>query len=465
MKLRAGYVVASVLVAGWMLGAYVLFAIETSQQSHSYRELERAQVLADVILNSFISHSHSGNNSDIERFMNYLSDSRAGGVKSIHLISAGDVDEPYTKILLQKATESADILESSEERQVVHVTRAIVNQDSCRKCHNTKGDVLAFLRLEMEADEAAYRSYDLKGKLLQRGFIIGFVLLGFMGLTAILFKATDNESDISWKPDTSDKPTKDFDRGGFGALFASLNALGKTPNAKNIQSMEKVEKMATIGELSSAIAHEIKNPLAGISGAIQVLIESLDADDQRREVMDEILAEIQRLDKTIRNLMAFARPPEPSLIRTPVSAIIERTATLIAGQAKKQFVDVNIVPVDGMAIVLADPDQIQQVLLNIMMNALHVMHEGGTLGVTTRILTDDKIVEVAISNTGEGIPEKNMAYIFEPFFTTKTSGTGLGLAICRNIIERHEGSIHAHSSKGTGSTFIIRLPLRETLND
>jgi len=464
LSLRAGYVAASALIAGVILASYVLFAVGAGGRSHSYSARERAELLTDIILNSFLSQSHSGGKADVERFMSYLSDSRAGGVKNIRLLSPGGADMPYTMVMLKRDSSAPITKLSKEGRQVVEVTRAIVNQDSCRECHTLEGDVLAFLSVEVEADGSGFRASDLKGRLVRKALVLGMVMLGLLVLAAVFFK--EKRPPVEGPaPGWHEEPGSNVGRGGFGALFMYLNTNGKTPDATSIQSMEKVEKMATIGELSSAIAHEIKNPLAGISGAVQVLSEGFPADDPRREVVDEVLAVIQRLDKTVRNLLSFARPPEPSLIRAPVTDIIELTATLIAGQAKKQFVDVNIVPADRLAVILADPDLMQQVLLNIMMNALHVMPEGGTITVATRILAGKGVVEVDISDTGGGIAEKDMAYIFEPFFTTRSSGTGLGLAICKSIVERHGGTVGVRTAQGGGSMFTIRLPLKENPDD
>ena len=459
MRLRAGYIAAAVLISGVVLASYVFFAMGAGRGAYSYGARERAELLADVILNSFLSQSHAGGKPDVERFLDYLAGSRAGGVRSVRLL-APEGDAPYTRAGLDRMRDTTDEGLSVEGREVLEVTRAVLNKDRCRKCHAEEGDVLAFLSVSVEADGSLWRSRELSSLLLQRGILFGFVLFASLGLAALIFRAREDGEARG----ADDKGREEGLRGGFGSLFAWLNAAGKTPDASSIRHMEKVEKMATIGELSSAIAHEIKNPLAGISGAIQVLLEGFPRGDKRREIVDEVLSEINRLDKTVRNLMAFARPPAPSLILIPVSAIIERTVELVAGQAKNQQIDVNILSDDeladnDLAVVRADPDQMQQVLLNIIVNALHAMPHGGALTIATRVLEAGELVEVTLSDNGKGIAEDDLEKIFEPFFTTKTSGTGLGLAICRNIVESHHGTVDVESSLGKGTTFRIRLPL------
>ncbi len=453
MRLRAGYIAAAVLISCVVLASYVLFAMGAGSSAYSYGARERAELLADVILNSFLSQSHSGGKPDVDRFLDYLAGSRAGGIRSVRLL-APEGDKPYARAVLDRMSGTTGDGLSDEGLKQLEVTRAVLNKDACRKCHAEEGDVLAFLSVSVEASDPYWRSRQLDNQLLQRGLLFGFVLIAALGLAALLFRATT----ATEAKDADDRGHEDL-RGGFGSLFTWLNAAGKTPDASSIRNMEKVEKMATIGELSSAIAHEIKNPLAGISGAIQVLSEGFKRDDPRRRIIEEVLVEINRLDKTVRNLMAFARPPDPSLIRMPVSAIIERTVELVAGQAKKQRIDVKILPTDDLAVVRADPDQMQQVLLNIIVNALYAMPEGGELTIATRVLKAGGVVEVTISDNGRGIAKDDLERIFEPFFTTKTSGTGLGLAICRNIVEIHRGTVDVESSPGHGTTFRIKLPL------
>lgn len=462
MRLRAGYMVAAIGIASVMLASLVMFAVESGRSEHADRAALRAELLADVILNSFLAHSHAGGNPDVVRFLDYFTDSesRAGGVVSVRLLDPGGADNAYSRILLDRESEILRKGFSTEGLEVLDVTRAIVNMDKCRKCHVSDGDVLAFLSVRVAADGAAARASFLSDKLVAKGLTLGLIMVALLGASALIFKERKTLSQGSPDTDASGTGT----RGGFGSLFAWLNPAGKQPDDSSIQSMEKVDKMATIGELSSAIAHEIKNPLAGISGAIQVLFEGFDEDDPRREVVEEVLAEIGRMDKTVKDLMSFARPPEPSFIRIPVMAIVEQTIGLVAGRAKKQFVDVSIESTDTQAVVLADPDQIQQVLQNIIMNAFQVMPSGGTLKVAQRVLATGREVEVAISDTGSGIKGEDIKYIFEPFFTTRSSGTGLGLAICRSIIERHGGSVKVDSTLGSGTTFTIRLPLEEKLD-
>jgi signal transduction histidine kinase len=245
----------------------------------------------------------------------------------------------------------------------------------------------------------------------------------------------------------------------LGSILSELAASRRQIEAYNIETMQKVEKMVNIGELAAVIAHEIKNPLAGISGAIQVFSEDFPPEDPRKEIITDILSEIERLDKAVRDLLSFARPPEPHLIKTPVENVIDRCMRLVGGQAKKQGVEVNLISLEDPVDVDIDPEQMQQVFLNLMMNALHSMPTGGTLTVAVHVSRDEGHVDVTFSDTGQGVRAEDIANIFKPFYTTKQTGTGLGLAISKNVVEKHGGRIHVESTLGSGSLFRIRLPI------
>jgi signal transduction histidine kinase len=254
----------------------------------------------------------------------------------------------------------------------------------------------------------------------------------------------------------------------LGDLGMSLNSMlkeiGKMRHdleSCHVEEMQKVEKMATIGELAAAIAHEIKNPLAGISGAIQVFSEEFPPDDPRLEIIAEVQNEISRLDKAVRDLLSFARPPKPHLTKTPIDSLIERAVNLVMTQAKKQKVEVNIISLEQPPEVNVDLEQMQQVFLNVLINALHSMPGGGNLTITTYVRPEKNEAEVSVADTGPGISQENIKNIFKPFFTTKHTGTGLGLAISKKIMDNHNGDIIVESKVGAGSNFRIILPMEE----
>jgi len=469
LRLRPVYAVWTAVIGAIVLALFVLFAAGVSREAHDAHTRGQAELLTDIVMQSFLSLTHGpGGAADVEELASGLSRGMAGGIKWIKLISPEQDGSPYIKAILERSLMAPNPGTDTEGFSVLEVRKPIINSTRCSSCHEGQGDVLALLSVAVES--SGYRADLDSARIYMKGLLAIFILVLVIAVVAFLSRETGEHDSASGpdKPDKTDE-TVPLDEGGtrslmgFGSLFGQYGYLNSSTKDSDMVSMQKVEKMATIGELATAIAHEVKNPLAGISGAIQVLLESFEPEDSRREIMDEVLMEIDRLDKTIRDLNSFARPPEPSFIHMPISEVMERSVRLITGQAKKQGIDVNILHADFEGLVYADPDQLQQVFMNIFMNALHAMPEGGGLTVKTATVAEETI-EITIADTGPGI--KEASDIFEPFYTTRTTGTGLGLAISRNIIERHGGTIEFVPSttdqpdKG-GAVFKIKLPRQE----
>jgi signal transduction histidine kinase len=250
----------------------------------------------------------------------------------------------------------------------------------------------------------------------------------------------------------------------IGRLANSLNSmLSELEKARHeiqrchMEQLKRIEMMASLGELATAVAHEIKNPLAGISGAIQVMSEDLQDNEPRKEIINDVLKEIERLDRTVRNLLSFAKPGKPNKEEVSIRTMIESVINLIKSRAEKQLVHIKFDSAEDVQTVVLDPQQIQQAILNIALNALNVMPDGGTLsiGVSQR----HNKMEISLTDTGPGVGVDDLKNIFKPFYTTKPSGTGLGLAISRSIIEAHGGEIAVESNVGVETTFRIYLPV------
>ena len=251
-------------------------------------------------------------------------------------------------------------------------------------------------------------------------------------------------------------------RDEFGEVAASFNEMAASLN-EQMQNLQRAEQLKVVGEMAAGIAHEIKNPLAGIKATMQVLLQESACSEDERSVLLRVADEAKRIEGLIKNLLDFARPPKPQLIRVDLNAILDST---LAFAAPYSSVASNSVAIDivreldpSLPSVLVDPTQMQQVFLNLIMNAVEAMSQGGTLTVETRLRNGDGVVEVAIGDTGKGMDETARAQLFRPFFTTKHKGTGLGLAISRRLVEMHGGNISVCASAGTGTVFTIALPL------
>jgi PAS domain S-box-containing protein len=220
------------------------------------------------------------------------------------------------------------------------------------------------------------------------------------------------------------------------------------------QELVASQSLAAVGELAATVAHEIKNPLAGISGAIQILAEGTSPADPRRSIMKEILDQIERLDRTVRDLLHFARPAVPSKEDVDLGDSVQRAWTLLAAQPAAAGIRFTVEGAAGVR-VGADPQLLHQVWVNLFQNAVEAMPRGGDLSVRVR---DRAPAVVEVTDTGGGIDPEQVEKIFKPFFTTKTRGTGLGLPITRKIVQAHGGRVWVERGNAGTTTFFVEMP-------
>ncbi|NQT18794.1 MAG: sensor histidine kinase [Planctomycetes bacterium] len=226
------------------------------------------------------------------------------------------------------------------------------------------------------------------------------------------------------------------------------------------QRVRHLDGLAKLGELSAVVAHEIRNPLAGISATAEVLLDDISIDDPRHESVTIIFQEIQRLEKTVRNLLDFARDHKPFITCTDIREVIERVLAGVDHLAAERGVTVSGACPNDLGDAQADPELLTQAFANLALNAVQAMPHGGELSVKLYRETDQhgRWVRVVVSDSGCGINSENIDRIFDPFFTTKTNGAGLGLAVSKKIIEAQKGRITVHSKPGRGTTFVVSLP-------
>jgi CheY-like chemotaxis protein/anti-sigma regulatory factor (Ser/Thr protein kinase) len=242
-----------------------------------------------------------------------------------------------------------------------------------------------------------------------------------------------------------------------------LNLLTDITKRKKSEQQALVNaKLASVGELVAGVAHEINNPLTGVIGYAQLLMERQGVPQNVKDDLQKIYEESQRTVKIVKNLLSFARQYKPEKNLVDINELIERTLELEAYKLRTSNIELSTKLAVDLPLILADYNQLQQVILNIVTNAQHAMAETkrkGKIMVTIGVIED--YVSISIADNGPGISPENMAKIFDPFFTTKPegSGSGLGLSVCHGIIAEHGGNIYAESTPGKGTTFTIELPI------
>ena len=267
--------------------------------------------------------------------------------------------------------------------------------------------------------------------------------------------------------------TKSISEGNFNKIeeISSNDELGSVISAVNSMSDElryreeqiiQSKKLASLGILTAGVAHELTNPLNNISMIAQTYAELYDklSKENRIELMNKIDGETERIKDIVRNLLDFSKPKEADLEEADINAVIRKTLRLVQNLLDISNIDTRLNMSNELPRVFIDEHQIQQVLVNLITNAVQAMPEGGRLFIATRPGMDKNSVEVTVMDTGKGIAPELLSHIFDPFFSTKgEGGTGLGLSVSYGIIKNHKGKIRVESKAGTGTTFTIELPI------
>lgn len=245
----------------------------------------------------------------------------------------------------------------------------------------------------------------------------------------------------------------------FNAMVQELAESREEIQRLHRTQMSRAEHLATLGEMAAGLAHEIRNPLAGISGVIEIVGRDLPKESPAREVLSEVKTEVQQITRTVNDLLETARPKPPEMKVANLNATVEHAVLFARQQVGDKNVNVEVVEAQNLPPVEHDSAQLQQVVLNLVLNAIQAIGAAGT--VTVEVVRHDAFAGITVSDTGKGIPADHMPHIFRPFFTTKSDGTGLGLSLSRRIVEEHNGRIEVTSRLDVGSQFTVLLPFRQ----
>ncbi len=242
--------------------------------------------------------------------------------------------------------------------------------------------------------------------------------------------------------------------------------IGSSSVIKDVTSFRSLEKqladaehLATLGELSAGLAHEIKNPLAGIKGAIEVILGSMPLKNRHREVLGDVIHEVNRIDKIVRDLLTYAKPKPALFSSIDLPSLAHRIVAIARATSKYDVLPIEVKQSTAIPEFTGDETQLEQVLLNLLLNAQNAMPSGGHIEVALSYDNAAAAVKIIVSDNGPGIPDELKKKIFQPFFTTRTAGTGLGLATCLKNVQYHGGSIEVQSKPGHGADFIVTIPM------
>ncbi len=242
-------------------------------------------------------------------------------------------------------------------------------------------------------------------------------------------------------------------------LIDRINIANERLTEMHQSELEHADRLSTVGEMAASMAHEIKNPVAGVLGALQVFHGEAGVAADRKEILAEMMNQLERVTHAVNDLLQYARPTSPHFEELELHPLIDKTVDLLTKQFRSGGVAVKREFASRAMRLSADKKQLQQVFWNLLLNAIQAV--GGSGSVTVRTAAQEDGIAISITDTGKGMTPEELRNIFKPFFTTKHKGTGLGMTISRRIIEQHGGTISVTSEAGKGTTVLITLPRQQ----
>jgi signal transduction histidine kinase len=473
------------LLAG---GLFVFYAHKTGYQMMDQHTQAKAHGISSLIKNILEQAMLEGRSDHLEQALGSVTQSpdiidayilKQDGTIFLRAKQGGILGKfPLTQFHDIPGREGEKYLSAMEHDSLYeYVVTPVLNKPACQRCH-TDGNALRGY-IAMKIAMADVRSISLEHRTTN----IAMVFLTFAGVSIITFVALsilvikpirglhshirhfENDVQKLERGEKTDFPLLAEPQGRdeivdlcrtFNNLMRSLNEANAKVFEMHQVQLEQADRLATTGEMAASIAHEIKNPIAGVLGALQVFESDLPEHDERNVILAEMMVQLGRIDQAVNDLLSYARPAPPVFEEVNLNALIQKTLTLFSQQLKGKPISIHTdLPNDSINI-SADQKQFQQVLWNIMLNGMQAIESSGTLSIKTRC--ENHHVVVRIVDTGKGIPSAQLERVFRPFYTTKHKGTGLGMTVSRRIVEQHKGTIKIESQAGKGTAVIITLP-------
>ncbi len=473
------------------LAALLLAFIYIRTQRHLIETMSRqkTELVGSMIENSIFSFMRAGRLEDVQSTLEKISAS--DGINKIRIFSpegkilrsseplemGGSIDSRrlgrIRKSLLDRNLSQAILL---IDKSSTLGLRVIENRSECFGCHSSQVVVNGILEVDVDYSSAAslLRTNQLKGILIA---VVSFSLLIFVILR--LFERLISRPVHQLKNKMKEVQEGNLDigiqarcRDELGTLAESFNIMVSRLREANKKieklfnkQMEKAEHLASIGELTAGLAHEIRNPIAGMKGALEIINQKTPASDPQKEIFIEILFQIDKIYNIIQDLLSYARPKELNMSWVNPNECVQDAIKLARPQVNGRDIQFHFTGVGENILALMDANKIQELMLNLILNSIAAISKTGHItvqlekGAARELKLELKMV---IADDGGGIKKEILPQIFNPFFTTKPRGTGLGLSICKKIIEAHEGSVEVISREGQGTTFVIQLPVLQS---
>ena len=481
-NLRARILLPTALLFALILGAMVVaaagfYAADMERELH-----EKAEIFAGMVANG-VGNTMLGNRPQELSEVLTLGTAHRPDIRSISVLRRdGEVASSSRRELVGTRPWRGEMARFTSQQVVTApevnpeefaVVRPIGNAAACATCHGGSDRFLGWLDLRLSRRPVIAQQARLAqtlGLAAAAAFLclmaIAWWLLGreaispLRRLVASMKRA--ESGDLSVRADEGRPDELGDTARGFDAMLCALRRSQTELEAFYRERMVRADRFAAVGELATGLAHEIKNPLAGLSGALELLAEDLARSPRQAEVVSEMRHQVARLGKTMESLLSYARPPRARLETTDVNAALEKVLFLVTQQRRAAPRSIRLDLGKDLPPVLADPNQLEQVLLNLCLNACQAMG-GGQGCLRVRTFAGEDSVAVEVGDDGPGIAPEARPHIFQPFYTTKGSGNGLGLAISARIVAEHGGHIGYRCPPEGGTIFAVTLQRAQAL--
>ncbi len=474
----------NVVLLTFGVGVFAMFHYQRDRSNMLKLTRDGAEILMVTVVNSIFNSKCQGDSEKLQHTLELIANS-----PSLHIVRifnpgngiianssfAAELGQPMLTRELEAYHRGDDaVMLDSDGEDVLSILKPIRNKAICHQCHSPEHDVLGVLNLNYSIAgtnallNSSSRCFSISmlfiTLLLSVGvacILVRYVRKPIMVLTNLMARVEAGEKNVRMVPRYNDEIS--YLMHSFNSMLDKLEAAQLELEQYHFQQMEHADRLAAIGEMATGVAHEIKNPLAGIKGALPLIAEDFSPGDERLQVVSDIMAQIERLNKTATDLLKFGRPGTPQFAYLNVNDVICETLFFVAQHPESKNVEQLKQLGQDIPLIWADCKQLQQVLLNIIINALQAMPAKGHVLLTTTQVHEGggDYVQIQIADDGPGIPEFVREKIFAPFFTTKNRGTGLGLSICKQLVKQNNGRINVDSSSA-GTTFTLVFPAAGT---
>ena len=476
-------IILHVMVIGVIAAAFLTFLyIRTQRNIIHNMNRQKTELIGSIIENSIYHYMKEGKSKEVRSTLQLLASS--DNINKIRIISprgkilqsskeqeiGGSVgSDSLNKIEEITSGKSRDNIALLRPQSTIMGFRIIENKKECFACHPSSNKINGILEVNIDysAASALLRNSQVQGSVIALIAVIVLSIIILRLFNKLINRPLSHMKDKMKKVQEGDLtiqfPSSKDDE--IGSLAQSLNLMITKLREANHKieelfnkQMERAEHLASLGEIAAGLAHEIKNPIAGMKGALEIFNQKTDTLDPKKEIFTEMLLQIDKIDQIIQDLLSYAKPKKMSMSFVNANECIENAIKLAKPQIKDKEIDFKFQGLGNGTIAWMDADKMQEVILNLMLNSIYAIQKKGAITIKLNQGPTKKL-EILLSDNGIGIKKDHLAQVFNPFFTTKSRGTGLGLSICKKIIEAHQGSIEVSSKEKKGTTFFIRLPI------